>query len=769
MKSLISVTTALLATFSLSNASNSCSENAVGVVSSQNGSSENEVGNYGIILNGVFDECEIETQKLGVDFTDVIMAIQDDGQTALSITGLAEVRTVTAAANSTHFGYFYINVVIPGNFELVEGDYIVGQSFDNMEYIGAMTQVLESGESMDNPIVIEMRTKAASEGTYSFRCLAEDSDPNCNGWIMHRVAETGSLPNNCKSCEYENHPYSDFRFVQNQECKSNPNPEPEIERCCSEAVEVVSSENGSSIGEVGNYGIILNGVFDECDIETQKLGVDFTDVIMAVQNDGQALSITGFAEVRTVNETTNNIHFGYFNINVLIPGEFKLVAGNFIVGESFHNMEYIGAMTQVQESGESLDNPIVIEMLTKAASEGTYSFRCLPENNDPNCNGWIMHRVTESGSLPAECTSCDYENHQYSDFRFVQTQQCRDPQDPLAIRQLDCVEPVEELPCPDFDITINGLSPTEDSEADYDYSYSISDSIGFVALNIVSNHDTTLDFRFLNNDAKLYVSECSLAVEEKESFLVTITSDLNRGRGCTPSSIIKLSFGETKECVKKIRIERTGLQKGTCSSAGDPHTRTLDKGKHDWGNYDYATIFKGCDLNILGHHNFTQKTVQKTLTDSTEIEKTPVVVISIVSNLDNNHVDEQDIYADVLSGAEMEDIAYFKSKGKHVFILPDGSKISIKSRLAKNGNGYVMDLKLALSARYKELCSEITSITGVCGNWNGDKSDDGYTLENVSPNGPWHSLTFQADENLPVTSFPANVNRFRCDGNDVTK
>eukprot|EP00121_Abeoforma_whisleri_P004661 Awhi_evm1s4217 len=740
MKSFLFATSVLLATFHVG--STSCIESAVGAISSENGDSHREVGNYGIILNGVFDECEIDTQKLGIDFTNVIMAVQNKGQ-ALSITGLAEARTTVNETHNIHFAYFDINVLIPGDFELVEGDYIVGQSLDNMEYIGVMTQVTQSGEAMEDPIVIEMLTKAASEGTYSFQCLAEDSDPNCNGWIMHRVSETGSLPAECKSCEYENHPYSDFRFVQNQECKSNPNPEPAIQRCCSDAVGAISSENGDSQGEVGNYGIILNGVFDECEIDTQKLGVDFTNVVMAVQNQGQALSITGLAEARTTVNETHNIHFGYFDINVLIPGDFELIAGNYIVGRSLDNMEYIGAMTQVTQSGEALENPIVIEMQTKAASEGTYSFQCLAEDNDPNCNGWIMHRVSETGSLPADCKSCEYENHPYSDFRFVQNQECKGPQNPIIIEQINCTDYVEELRCPDFDIVINGLASNDDDTADYDYTFNIDDFEGFVDLNIISNYDTTIDFAFINNKAKLFVSECSLSVEADEPSLVTVTSELNRGRNCSPSSIIELTYGDSNECVKKIKMERNGVQKGVCSSSGDPHTRTLDKGKHNWGNFDYATIFKGCDLMILGHHNFTKKTVQKSLTDGSG--KTPVVistyqgikfqyketVVSVVSNLDNNHVDEQDIFTDVLNNAKIEDIAYSKFKGKHIFILPDGSKISIKSRLARNGNGYVMDLKLTLSARYKELCSGVSSITGVCGNWNGDKKDDGYTTANM--------------------------------------
>eukprot|EP00121_Abeoforma_whisleri_P013188 Awhi_evm1s12161 len=74
-------------------------------------------------------------------------------------------------------------------------------------------------------MIIELQTKAAIQGSFSFQCLASDSDPNCNGWLMHRVSETGSLvPEECKSCDYENHEYSDFRFIQNQECKANPKP-----------------------------------------------------------------------------------------------------------------------------------------------------------------------------------------------------------------------------------------------------------------------------------------------------------------------------------------------------------------------------------------------------------------------------------------------------------------------------------------------------------------------------------------------------------------
>eukprot|EP00121_Abeoforma_whisleri_P016389 Awhi_evm1s15042 len=36
-------------------------------------------------------------------------------------------------------------------------------------------------------------------------------------------------------------------------------------------------------------------------------------------------------------------------------------------------------------------------MLSKARSEDTFSFRCLPTDEDPNCEGWIMHRVSQPG------------------------------------------------------------------------------------------------------------------------------------------------------------------------------------------------------------------------------------------------------------------------------------------------------------------------------------------------------------------------------------
>eukprot|EP00121_Abeoforma_whisleri_P012623 Awhi_evm1s11652 len=212
-------------------------------------------------------------------------------------------------------------------------------------------------------MVIELQTKAASDDTYSFRCLPSDSDPNCNGWLMHRVSQTGSLvPSTCRSCEYENHPYSDFRFVQDQQCKTNPNPKPEIEnKCCEEAVGAKSSENGASKDKLGNYGIVLNKVFDECNVTTQLLGFDFENVTLSIQDDGNALSITGLTKARTTNPKEENpykIDFGFFEINVLIPGDFKFVDGNYIEGESFANMEYVGALTQVNEDGSSMENPM---------------------------------------------------------------------------------------------------------------------------------------------------------------------------------------------------------------------------------------------------------------------------------------------------------------------------------------------------------------------------------------------------------------------------
>eukprot|EP00121_Abeoforma_whisleri_P003099 Awhi_evm1s2783 len=420
-----------------------CASQALTVSSSQTGQEIDNVCAYGIILTNVFNNCDVSTQTIGFDFENVTMAIQNNG-TALSISGLTKATTTANGVSHLPFGYFDLNVLIPGDFKFrARSHRIIGKSFLDVGYIGSLTEVDTQGDSIDIPMIIELQSKAKRNGRKSFHCRAKDNDPNCNGWLMHRVIQTGDLvPNECRNCEYEYNAPSDFRFVQDDECVPNPDPEPKIERCCEEAVGAQSSENGASKDKVGNYGIVLNKVFDECNVTTQLLGFDFENVTLAIQDDGNALSITGLTKARTTNpeeETPYKIDFGFFEINVLIPGDFKLVDGNYIEGESFANMEYIGALTQVNEDGSSMEDPMVIELQTKAASDDTYSFRCLPSDSDPNCNGWLMHRVSQTGSLvPSNCKTIEYENHPYSDFRFVQDQECKAKPDICLEPQTKC-------------------------------------------------------------------------------------------------------------------------------------------------------------------------------------------------------------------------------------------------------------------------------------------------------------------------------------------
>eukprot|EP00121_Abeoforma_whisleri_P012373 Awhi_evm1s11418 len=177
----------------------------------------------------------------------------------------------------------------------------------------------------------------------------------------------------------------------------------------------VSSKNGSSHTQIGDYGIILNEVFDECGIDTQKLGFDFQKVALSIKDDGKALAINGLVEAKTTVDGETAVPFAFFDLNVLIPGDFELTADNYISGESLVNMVYIGDLTQVTKDGAAMKDPLVIEMQTKAAEEGEYSFKCRPEEGDYNCNGWLMHRVAKSGSLvPENCKSTEYENHKYT-------------------------------------------------------------------------------------------------------------------------------------------------------------------------------------------------------------------------------------------------------------------------------------------------------------------------------------------------------------------
>eukprot|EP00121_Abeoforma_whisleri_P014475 Awhi_evm1s13346 len=77
----------------------------------------------------------------------------------------------------------------------------------------------------------------------------------------------------------------------------------------------VSSKNGSSHTQIGDYGIILNEVFDECGIDTQKLGFDFQNVALTIQDDGKALAINGLVEARTTVGGETAVPFGFFDLN----------------------------------------------------------------------------------------------------------------------------------------------------------------------------------------------------------------------------------------------------------------------------------------------------------------------------------------------------------------------------------------------------------------------------------------------------------------------
>eukprot|EP00121_Abeoforma_whisleri_P007380 Awhi_evm1s6736 len=59
-----------------------------------------------------------------------------------------------------------------------------------------------------------------------------------------------------------------------------------------EAVSAHSSLSGNSTDKLGDYGMVLDGVFDECNqVETQQFGFDFSDVTMSVQDEGKALAL----------------------------------------------------------------------------------------------------------------------------------------------------------------------------------------------------------------------------------------------------------------------------------------------------------------------------------------------------------------------------------------------------------------------------------------------------------------------------------------------
>eukprot|EP00121_Abeoforma_whisleri_P000985 Awhi_evm1s879 len=166
-------------------------------------------------------------------------------------------------------------------------------------------------------------------------------------------------------------------------------------------------------------------------------------------------------------------------------------------------MVYIGDLTQVNKDGDAINDPLVIEMQTKAAREGDYSFRCLPENGDFNCMGWIMHRVANSGSLVAkECESSVYENHKYSDFRFIQNQQC------------ESIAPVDL--CRLANVQVNGQYGGSE--------FTIEEKIGYLNLSFTSN--LPVDILVEADNDWTYSSECSVTAG--------IPSDPAAGTGFIP-------------------------------------------------------------------------------------------------------------------------------------------------------------------------------------------------------------------------------------------
>eukprot|EP00121_Abeoforma_whisleri_P002388 Awhi_evm1s2140 len=376
-----------------------------------------------------------------------------------------------------------------------------------------------------------------------------------------------------------------------------------------------------------------------------------------------------------------------------------------------------------------------------------------------------MHRVTQPGlfdGIPRECRSCEYENHPYSDFRIVQNQECQAKPEDISVEEKYCGPE-----CIDFEITVNN---GEDLIFD--------DDSGFLQVDIVSNHDTDIDFNFHANGGHLYSSTCGLPVAAGDSSSITLTSDLVNGQpGQEGETVIRLSYGNLNQCIEDVEVIRFSKEKGTCSSSGDPHTVTLDNAKHDWGNTDFVTIFEGCDLLILGDLYLTDMQKEVPLVDGADRETTNVTlsmyqgfkfqykdtVISVIVGDDK----VTGVYSETLNGAEMENILFSEKVHRFIFDLPDGSRISVHTR----GNtrvGVHLDISLQVSAKYKTLCPGVSSLTGVCGNWNGDEVDDGYTVNNVSPQGPWTADAYRGNPTLPQSLFPANIEKLRCSNVDNT-
>eukprot|EP00121_Abeoforma_whisleri_P016390 Awhi_evm2s15042 len=218
------------------------------------------------------------------------------------------------------------------------------------------------------------------------------------------------------------------------------------------------------------------------------------------------------------------------------------------------------------------------------------------------------------------------------------------------------------------------------------------------------------------------------------------------------------------------RCYRIPKGQGTCSSIGDSHTVTLDGVKHDWGNNDYVTIFQGCDLTILGDHRLTDMQREVPLIDGADGETISITLsmyqglklqykntlVSVI--LDDTNVPR--VYSESIDGQPHEKVSYREKIHRFIFELPDGSVITVHKR--GNTHNQVYLINVMVSIRYKELCRGVSSLIGICGNWNNDEVDDGYTVDNVSLEGPWNANAYRANLELPWSNFPANLEKLRC-------
>eukprot|EP00122_Pirum_gemmata_P007610 Pgem_evm1s6989 len=137
----------------------------------------------------------------------------------------------------------------------------------------------------------------------------------------------------------------------------------------------------------------------------------------------------------------------------------------------------------------------------------------------------------------------------------------------------------------------------------------LDDNKGVSDLDIVSSFDGEVSLNVIQDQSNILLSECMVTVKDGKEETVFITPQRCHNK-CKQhrSSVIELVYqlpeidGSIATCKQSVNVKRVERKLGFCKSEGDPHTFTIDGGKHSWGGNDYVKVFESNDLRILGHH-----------------------------------------------------------------------------------------------------------------------------------------------------------------------